>query len=344
MANSWRPWNQTQAQAGIALSLLMVQNASSLLLQHKLQHPSTPESPVYNPLTVVVLSELLKLVVSIVALLWTAPTDSDANVKEGSLRRLLQHGHLGSAIPAVMYTAAAASQAVGARNLSLLPYLMLSQVKLILTPVFGMLLLKQVLSRLQWVYLFVMTAGIMLVQLGSTAEAFAAADVKQNQRLAVGIVSMAVAGFCVAFSGVYMEACFKSNGSFLARNAQLAGYSLVFALLGILVQSGVNLESFFAGYNWLVGVLVVLQAVGGFVVSWCVRITSTVAKNYAQGLGFLAASMIPLLSVSGDMKQSFYFGALCVLWGVFGSMWSANKEKGKPNKEQEKSEAERSWV
>ncbi|OLN95494.1 UDP-galactose transporter 1 [Colletotrichum chlorophyti] len=219
---------------------------------------------------------------------------------------------------------------------------MLSQVKLILTPIFGLLLLKQTLSQMQWGRLIIMTMGIMLVQLGTATEFSGLKNHGRGQEIAIGVILMVIAGFCVALAGVYIEACFKSNGSFMARNAQLAGYSCVFALLCITMQSGKGIDDFFRGYNPSVWVLVVLQAAGGFIVSWSVRITSTVAKNYAQGLGFLAASAIPLLSVGGNYK--FYIGALCVLWGVFGSLWSAKMAKSSPSREQEKKEGHESIV
>ena len=82
----------------------------------------------------------------------------------------------------------------------------------------------------------------------------------------------------------------------MVRNAQLAWYSCICATLGLLWRSNLDFKDFFKGYNEWVWVLVVLQATGGFLVAWCVRMASTVAKNYAQGLGFLTASTIPLFS------------------------------------------------
>lgn len=78
-------------------------------------------------------------------------------------------GHDNSAVPALLYTLAAASQSLGAHNLDILPYLMLSQVKLILTPVFSRAFLKQTLQPHQWLCLAVLTAGMTLVQVGSAA-------------------------------------------------------------------------------------------------------------------------------------------------------------------------------
>ncbi|KAL0932543.1 nucleotide-sugar [Colletotrichum truncatum] len=214
---------------------------------------------------------------------------------------------------------------------------MLSQAKLILTPIFGMILLKQSLSKLQWGHLIMMTSGIVLVQLGSITELANPSSSTVDHSFFLGITMMFIAGFCVAFSGVYIELCFKTNSNFLVRNAQMAVYSCIFAILGIFIKTDITFKSFFRGYDTRVVFLVVLQAIGGFLVSWCVRITSTVAKNYAQGLGFLTASAIAIFSVSRRLRYSV--GVILVLWGVFGSLLSSNQkilneEPGKIDKEE----------
>ncbi|OHX01039.1 UDP-galactose transporter, partial [Colletotrichum incanum] len=271
--------------------------------QHKVQNSKDPNNPGYNPLTAAVCSDVLKLVISYIGLLWTLASEGATHEKYASGLLPLQQGHHLAVIPAILYTVAAVSQAIGAYNLSLLPYLMLSQVKFILTPIFGILFLKQILDPLQWGCLILMTVGVVLVQVGCDTNSLKPNISAPGQNFALGIFFMVVAGTCVAFSGVYTEACLKVNSNFLAYNAQLAGHSCVLSLLGLMLWSETGFKDFFKGYNTFVWVLIVLQAIGGFIVSWCVRITSTVAKNYAQGLGFLTASAISLLSVSSEVEN-----------------------------------------
>ncbi|KZL64490.1 nucleotide-sugar transporter [Colletotrichum tofieldiae] len=298
----------------------------------------------YNPLTAVVFSDVLKLAISYIGLLWALPTEGATPPKYAAGLLSLQKGHHLALIPAILYTVAAVSQATGAHNLSLLPYLMLSQVKLILTPIFGIFFLKQILNPLQWGSLILMTVGVVLVQVGSDTNSLKPSVSVQGQNIALGTFSMVVAGTCVASSGVYTESCLKASSNFLAYNAQLAGYSCGLALLGLILRSETGLKDFFKGYNTFVWVLIVLQAIGGLIVSWCVRITSTVAKNYAQGLGFLAASVISLLSVSSRVEHLFFFGVLLMLWGVFGSLWSARTEKELPSRKREAKEGQEQIV
>ncbi len=180
----------------------------------------------------------------------------------------------------------------------MLSYLVLSQVKIITTPIFSAILINQFFRPQQWLCLFLMALGIVLVQVGSTAGSPELSVTLPHSHSAIsGVASMLFAGFCVAFAGVYMETILKSSpNSFMVRNAQLACYSCICATMGLVWRINVDFKDFFLGYHELVWVLVVLQATGGFLVAWCVRMASTVAKNYAQGLGFLTASTIPLFS------------------------------------------------
>lgn len=317
----------------------------------------------YEPLSAIVLSEALKMLISvaIAAHGFFNNTESTAAYSPNFLSHILA-GHDSSAVPAFLYTLSATSQSLGAYNLDILSYLMLSQVKLILTPVFSRAFLKQALQPHQWLCLVVLTTGMVLVQVGSAARSFGAprgAD-DAGKDMVFGIIAMLVAGFCSAFAGVYMEAVLKtSENSFMVRNAQLAGYTCLCSLGGLMWQSDLWLKGSFRGYTILVWVLVLLQAAGGFLVSWAVRIASTIAKNYAQSLGFLAALTIPLVlsphsistEVSGQIIASrshvltsfqLYCGIALVLGGVFGSLWKkevpidpAEQSEGKDEKRKE---------
>lgn len=299
----------------------------------------------YEPLSAVVLSEGLKMLISlaIAAHGFFSNNDETSLSRPSTFLASVLAGHDSSAIPAFLYTLSATSQSLGAYNLDILPYLMLSQVKLVLTPVFSRLLLKQILQPFQWICLVVMTTGMVLVQVGSVVRSLGVPRTDDAEEdMIFGVIAMLVAGFCSAFAGVYMEAVLKtSENDFMVRNAQLASYTCLCAFCGLMWQSELSLKGSFRGYTVLVWALVVLQAIGGFLVSWAVRIASTIAKNYAQSLGFLAALTIPVFlsphtlsaEVSGRQMRAgqigiltkfgfqVYCGIALVLGGVFGSLW-----------------------
>ncbi|KAF6807952.1 UDP-galactose transporter [Colletotrichum musicola] len=312
--------------------------ASSLtLLLHRLQQPAVSGGVQYDPLTVVILSEALKLVVSttILALARFSPLQERGSDK--SLADKLRDGHLKSAAPALLYTIATTCQSIGARHLESLPFVVLSQLKLTLTPIFSLVILRQALTLWQWACLAVMTSGMVLVQPSTTSSD----KMSSYHDTFVGVTAMLVSGTCVALAGVWMETMLKSADKFVARNTQLAGYSLLCGGFGFLTQhaqSAISTASaspwsmsFFRGFHPLVWGLVLLQAVGGFIVAWSVQATSTVAKNYAQALGFLVASAGPAIISAQPLQLRTWIGISCVLAGVVGSVLSrdAAKTKGK---------------
>jgi UDP-sugar transporter A1/2/3 len=124
----------------------------------------------------------------------------------------------------------------------------------------------------------------------------------------LGTCSMLLSSLCVAIAGILVEKMLRPSQmqgmsptptvGFMVRNAQLAWYSWLTATLLRLWRSwsGLSPASVFQGFTMLVWSSTLLQATGGFIVSWCVVLTSTVMKNHAQVIGFLIASIEPLLS------------------------------------------------
>ncbi|KAJ8066485.1 hypothetical protein OCU04_005545 [Sclerotinia nivalis] len=317
------------------LVLLILQNAASLILQHKLQSSSVDNDARYEPATVIILSEILKLAVSSICVgreVLHAPAPSTAP----SFFSTIKNGHYKASVPAVLYTVAMASQAVGAYRLDIFLYLVLSQIKIIIAPIFATIFLKQAFRPQQWLCLILMTVGMVLAQVGSVSPAIkSSAGSLNSHNMVVGVMAMVLAGCCVALAGVYMEMVLKASRSMMVRNAQLAWYSCACGILGLLCWSKIDLRVFFHGYRELVWVLVMLQAIGGFLVSWCVRLTSTVAKNYAQSFGFLIALTIPIFDLSHAVNYQLSCGVVFICAAVFGSIHQAGVETRITDRQQE---------
>lgn len=279
----------------------MTANKRFQQLLHRIQQPNLDDRHRYEPLTAVIVSETLKLIVCIVVLCFNEARQGVRTNRIQLVTGNLRDGHLKAAAPAVLYTVAAVLQSSGARNLDGRSFVVLSQLKLILTPVFSVVILRQSLTTLQWLCLCSIAGGIILVQ--STASSVTTSNSKYGQDARLGAVSMLISGTCVALAGIRMESIIKVSNKFIARNAQLAAYACLCGGLSLsarLITSSTNslnhaILAFFDGYHVLVWVFVFLQAAGGFIVAWSVRASSTIAKNYAQAVGFVIASVGPSL-------------------------------------------------
>ena len=102
---------------------------------------------------------------------------------------------------------------------------------------------------------------------------------------------------CIVSSAasVYFEKVLKvsdSHVSLWVRNVQLAFYSLFPALfIGVIFVDGEKIaqNGFFTGYNWIVWTVVVLQALGGIIISMCVAYADNIAKGFAIGISILVS-------------------------------------------------------
>ncbi|KAH0434850.1 UDP-galactose transporter [Colletotrichum camelliae] len=252
---------------------LVIQNSLSLILLHKIQQPSLDDRNRYEPLTTVILSEALKLAICVAVLGFDKAPELGRTNKIQLITDNLRDGHLKAAAPAVLYTIATVLQSLGARNLDGMSFVILSQLKLILTPIFSVVILRQSLTVLQWVCLFAIGAGIVLVQ--TTASSTATFDSKYGQDLRLGAISMLISGTCVTLAGILMESILKGPNRFFVRNSQLAAYACLCAGLSLLTRFATTVKgpvsneiaSFFKGYHVLVWAFVLLQAAVGFMIA-----------------------------------------------------------------------------
>ncbi|KAL4975138.1 hypothetical protein BDW66DRAFT_167429 [Aspergillus desertorum] len=219
-----------------------------------------------DPLAGVLVVETSKFTISAVLLLHS--------ISIGSVQTFLMRPTIkwDAALPAFLYTCATLLQSTGAYNLDLAVYLALSQLKVILAPLCATVILKQRYPLHGWVYVLLMTVGIVLCQIG-IAGGLPSPDATNPAETAAilhGVASMFLAGISVALESIIMERAIQQSASLL---------------LGPLVL----------GFNAMIMVYLGLQISGGFLVAWCIQMTSTVTKNYAQGVSSVLAILLPLV-------------------------------------------------
>jgi UDP-galactose transporter len=88
-------------------------------------------------------------------------------------------------------------------------------------------------------------------------------------------------------AGVYFEKTLKAKDgrvSVWVRNVQLSFYSIWPALfLGVAFMDGEHFAKtgFFAGYNWVVWIVIALQALGGVIIGLALNYTDGITKGLA---------------------------------------------------------------
>ncbi|KAL4886461.1 nucleotide-sugar transporter-domain-containing protein [Aspergillus karnatakaensis] len=258
-------------------------------------------------------SEAIKLAISTLLVARTNTLTSDPDLPSikpnspDSFWTILKTNHLSAAIPAALYTLATYLQSVGALNLDLLPYLMLSQAKVLITPVLGIFLLNQKFTLRHWACFAMISTGVILAQTAPTTAYSASASVAtpNSQTQILGITAMLLSGLFVSLASIQIEKMLQTRKAFMARNAQLAAYSLLSATVvyfwhSLRVPAG-SMGFLRAYTHFHVWVFIFLQVTGGFLVAWCVALSGTVVKNHAQVVGFLAALTVPMV-VQGNVN------------------------------------------
>ncbi|KAL3457303.1 hypothetical protein BJX64DRAFT_293271 [Aspergillus heterothallicus] len=283
------------------LLLLVLQNFASITLQHNVQSRTLSEGG-YNPLVGIVLVEVAKFMISVASHSITRQRAAPQDISPPHAMRQRD-----AALPAALFIMATIMQSYGVYYLDLVPYLALAQLK---------------------AYIFRMATGIVLSQLGTSSQASSTFDFSSSTPLFLGATSMILAGFAVALGSICVEKALKKAPSVLEYNVQLSVYSMTFALFYYCWLSRLQFPYFFLGSNTLVILYLALQVTGGFLVAWCVAVTSTVTKNYAQGLGFALAVTVPLICGRGHVNIQVLIGISMVLISVLGSAFLGGKPSG----------------
>ncbi|NXR33539.1 S35A2 protein, partial [Zosterops hypoxanthus] len=232
------------------------------------------------------------------------------------------------AVPSLIYTLQNNLQYVAISNLPAATFQVTYQLKILTTALFSVVLLGTALSRLQWLSLALLFAGVALVQAEQARAAPAASALSLSpspgpeapaQSYAVGLAAVAASCLSSGFAGVYFERLLKrSGGSIWVRNVQLGAVGTAVGLGAMLAAEGpaVAALGFFYGYNGAVWAVVVNQAAGGLLVAVVVRYADNILKGFATALSILASTAASAHLFGFRPRAPFLAGTAMVLAAV----------------------------
>ncbi|KAJ1540166.1 hypothetical protein HK405_011810, partial [Cladochytrium tenue] len=326
---------------GVPLSLVslvtLVVQARTLLIM-KYSTIVTGSGPRYLASTAVLMSELTKLVVCF------AIHSRDEARRTGalSLGRMLgdlfgrDSDCLKMLVPAALYVVQNNLQYMAVANLDPATFQVSYQMKILTTALFSVWLLRRSLSRQKWLSLFLLTAGIALVQLPTQAAPAASAGDDDDAASAghtglqkfVGLVAVSIACLSSGLAGVWFEKVLKgSKASLWARNIQLSQsdtipstdsfFSLIPALfIGVLVMDGAKVaeDGFFQGYTFWTWAAIACQAIGGLIVALVVKYADNILKGFATSISIILSAVASVFIFDFKISLAFVIGAVLVLY------------------------------
>lgn len=298
----------------ISLCCLLLQNSGlAITMRYTMLYKSVEER--YIPSTAVLNAEILKLVISMTISYYI---DGKGSISSSinMTKEVMSNGKdwMLLIVPSLLYTIQNTLQYFSISLLSAPVFTVLSQLKILTTAVFSVLILSKKLLTMQWISIIILTFGTALVQLSQTN------DEDNKKKHILGLISVLCGCMTSGFSGVYLEIVLKSTTSLWIRNAQLALIGIGMSLISCYARDydAVVTRGFFAGYDEYVLLVILLQAAGGLLVAVVVKYADNVIKGFATSISVILSSLVSMqLFHDVHINVAYILGVSIVLASVY---------------------------
>jgi len=332
-----------QGSLVVFLSYMMMFVAQGMLVTTS-RHGSSSYS--YNTVTVVLLTEVAKLIISGVIYL-----------KDSSLKSLVQSVSsyrwvLGLyLVPASLYCLYNNLSFVSLQYFNPTTYFMFMQIRLLLTGVIYQILFRRSLSRKQWLSLLILTAGCMIHASGSGTELSSdpsKSDTNKSDqdivKLGMGCLFILVQVLCSVVAGVYNEYLIKGEGADIHIMIQNVFMYLdsIFCNAILLGAKGDLLSAFSASSlsslnNPLVVILIANNAVLGIVTSLFLKKLNSILKAFASALELVITAVVsvPILGIPLTPTTVLALGLISVAVVMYAQNPVQSQKTGSQNNSSE---------
>ncbi|KAK1898570.1 UDP-galactose translocator [Dissostichus eleginoides] len=291
----------------ISLAVLVVQNASLIL---SIRYVRTLPGDRFFTTSAVVMAEVLKQTTLFLV-------DSLVFQYKDTLKL---------AVPSLIYTLQNNLQYIAISNLPAATFQVTYQLKILTTALFSVMMLRKSLSRVQWVSLLLLFAGVAVVQVQQEGKKEESVSDGANQNYTVGLVAVVISCLSSGFAGVYFEKILKgSSASVWMRNVQLGVFGIALGMLGLWWNDGdaIAERGFFFGYTGMVWCVIFNQAFGGLLVAVVVKYADNILKGFATSFSIIVSTVTSIYLFGFHVDLLFTAGAGLVIGAVY-----IDKERG----------------
>lgn len=182
-------------------------------------------------------------------------------------------------------------------------------------------MLHKRLAMTQWLALFLLMAGVTLVQWPDEVTVNSTKETPRDMNRLAGLLAVLTSCFLSGFTGVYFEKLVKyTSQSLWIRSTQLAIFGFIFGLAAVALQdyNKVMTGGFFQGYSAVTWVVIVLQAVGGLIVALVMKYADNILKGFATSVSIVLSTILSYyLLADFEPSYSFFTGASIVIGATF---------------------------
>eukprot|EP00930_Biecheleria_cincta_P022696 TRINITY_DN16540_c0_g1_i1.p1 TRINITY_DN16540_c0_g1~~TRINITY_DN16540_c0_g1_i1.p1 ORF type:complete len:361 (+),score=38.16 TRINITY_DN16540_c0_g1_i1:54-1136(+) len=271
----------------------------------------------YLNTTAVLFSEIVKFLVSFCIHCLTSKNLAQCS----SELWLASGGHpkelLKTSIPSLLYTAQNNLLFIGLSHLSAGLYQVTYQFKILTTAGLSVLILGTKLNFDKWLGLFVLTTGVVLVNMSGRQAGHAQKGGAGDDDTFLGLAAVISACFTSGLAGVYTEKIMKqSSVSLWIRNMQLGFFGSCFALCIALQSDGgrIRQDGWLQGYSVFVWLVVANQAIGGLLVAAVIKYAGNILKCFGCAISIIFTCLLSVLELHEFTPDArFFLGTLLVL-------------------------------
>lgn len=268
------------------------------------------EGPRYLNTTAICLAEVVKLIASLAIHFLT----SDDMTMCLSGLRVSRREWLTTSVPSLLYALQNNLLFIGISNVSAGTYQVTYQLKILTTAGISFLMLGKRFTAEKWFALFLLTAGVALVNISGGQEIAIGSD---SNAFLKGLAAILGACLTSGFAGVYLEKILQDGtASIWVRNIQLALFGSCFAFWIAIQSDGEKIykDGFLQGYTPLIWGVVAWQALGGLIVAAVMKYADNMLKCFGCALAIILTCLLSayvLMEFKPD--RSFISGTFLVL-------------------------------
>ena len=112
----------------------------------------------------------------------------------------------------------------------------------------------------------------------------------------IGVFAVCIASISSGFAGIFLEKVYKSEThTLLEKNLKLGAHALPVVTCMMMFEVGVSHQQMFQGFDIVVMTVVVVNAIGGLIISATMTYASSILKCFAIGASICSVSLISAL-------------------------------------------------
>uniref|UniRef100_F1L447 UDP-galactose translocator 1 n=1 Tax=Ascaris suum TaxID=6253 RepID=F1L447_ASCSU len=270
---------------------------------------TTPPAELYSSTTVVLMSEIVKLLITIFFLFHTN------NSSFSEFKKCISEEFIGKpvdlikmSVPSIVYAIQNNLDFIALSNLDAGTYQVTAQLKVVTTAIFMMLILGRRFSFRRWLAIIWLFMGVAAVQVNTVEGQRDAKTAADNYLL--GLMAVLLTCVTAGFAGVYFEMMLKDGTStpLWIRNLQMYSCGVVSASVACYLGdfNAIVSRGFFHGYNYKVVSIIGFLSVGGIYISLVMKYLDNLYKSFASAVSIILVVIISLF-IFDNVTFGFYF-------------------------------------